>query len=437
MLTYEKSFWSHRHCVLGHARIYIQGLLKPDLRKNVENIAEDVPNGNVQNLQQFISSSKWDAREVMNQTALNADELLGHTTDACLLIDESGFPKKGKASVGVSRQWLGCVGKTDNGQVGVFSALCNGKRSQLVNTRLYLPDTWTNDEERCDRVGIPETERRFRTKEKLALEMVDEALEQNLRFGWVGADAGYGKGLGFMLDLEKKDLTFAVDVHSTQKIFLKRPHPDIPSKANIRGRMPTRHIVNEKSYRVDKWVASIADSQWEKIKVRDSTKGDLMYDVTCKRVYLWDKGMGTEVKRWWLVVRRNYESKKDYKYTFINANSKTPKNRLAYMQAQRYWVEHAFEVCKSDCGMGDYEVRSWDGWHHHMALSMMAQFFLLTEAVRNKKEHPLLSPRDVMILLTTFLPRKEPTVEDIIHEMESRHRQREKTRLSAINKQQN
>lgn len=430
MLTYENLFRSHRRPVLDHARCYIRGLLQPDLRKNVERIANDVPGGNVQNLQQFISSSKWDATAVMRQTALNADELLGHATDACLLIDESGFPKKGKGSVGVARQWLGCVGKTDNGQVGVFSALCNGRRSQLVNTRLYLPECWTDDAVRCERVGIPEAHRHFRTKEELALEMVDDAVEQGLRFGWVGADAGYGKGLRFMLGLEERNLKFAVDVHRNQRMFLQRPHPKIPSKKATRGRIPSRYTVEEKSIRVDEWVASVPEKQWERVKVRDSSKGDLVYEVLCRQIFVWDEELGATPKKWWLVVRRNAESKKDYKYTFINA----PKRRLAFMQAQRYWIEHAFEVCKSDCGMADYEVRSWTGWHHHIALSMMAQLFLLTEAIRNQEDTPLLSPRDIMLLLAVFLPQKKPSLSSVVEAMESRHRQREKTRLSAVKK---
>jgi SRSO17 transposase len=325
MLTYETFFRSHRRPVLDHARTYIRGLLQPDLRKNVERIANDVPGGNVQNLQQFVSSSKWDASAVMRQTALNANELLGHASDSCLLIDESGFPKKGKASVGVARQWLGCVGKTDNGQVGVFAGLCNGHHSQLVNARLYLPECWTDDVARCERVGIPEAHRRFRTKEELALELVDDAVEQGLRFGWVGADAGYGKGLSFMLALEQKNMTFAVDVHRNQMVFLNRPRPQIPDRKSSRGRTPSRYTVNENPVRVDEWAASVSERQWERIKTRDSTKGDLVYDVLCKRIFVWDEELGDKPRMWWLVVRRNAESKKDYKYTFINASSKTPK----------------------------------------------------------------------------------------------------------------
>lgn len=127
-----------------------------------------VPDGDVQNLHQFITSSKWSSSDAIERVALNADEMIGDPQKASLIIDESGFAKKGKHSVGVARQWFGCLGKTDNGQVGVYAALSNQNKVSLINARLYLPQCWIDDPERCKKAGIPQEHIRMRTHEELA-----------------------------------------------------------------------------------------------------------------------------------------------------------------------------------------------------------------------------------------------------------------------------
>ena len=162
-------------------------------RKNMLHMAEVVPEADARNLPQFLTHSKWDARAVMDHVAHEANKLLGDEHNACLLIDESAFPKQGKKSVGVARQWLGRLGKVDNGQVGVFGALCRDILAAPVDARLYLPKEWTDDPSRCTEAGIPESEQVFRTKDELAVEIISHARQQGLKFGWVAADAGYGK----------------------------------------------------------------------------------------------------------------------------------------------------------------------------------------------------------------------------------------------------
>jgi hypothetical protein len=151
-----------------------------------------VPESKSRNLQQFLTHSKWEHREVIDHVAQDADALLGDERDACFLIDESGFAKQRKRSVGVSRQWLGRLGKVDNGQVAVYGALANGQYVAPVDVRLYLPEEWVNDPIRCECAGVPEEERRFRTINELALEMVRHARKTGLRYGWVGAFVSAG-----------------------------------------------------------------------------------------------------------------------------------------------------------------------------------------------------------------------------------------------------
>jgi hypothetical protein len=192
--SYAEHFKSYRRDVSEKARQYASGLMQAGSRKNIYAISEVVPETDNRNLQQFITHSKWSAREVLDHVARDADELIGDGSDAALILDESGFAKQGKMSVGASRQYLGRLGKVDNGQVAVFGVLAKGRFATAIDTRLYLPKEWTDDAERCDKAGIPQSERVFKTKNQLALEIVEQARRNGVRFGWVGADAGYGSG---------------------------------------------------------------------------------------------------------------------------------------------------------------------------------------------------------------------------------------------------
>ena len=157
-------------------------------RKNIYAISEVVPNTDDRNLQQFITHSKWSAREVLDHVARDTDELIGDATQGALIIDESGFAKQGKMSVGASRQYLGRLGKVDNGQVAVFGVLAKGRFATAIDTRLYLPKEWTDDVERCNKASIPESERVFKTKNQLALEIARTGPSQ-----WSAIWLGWGR----------------------------------------------------------------------------------------------------------------------------------------------------------------------------------------------------------------------------------------------------
>jgi SRSO17 transposase len=422
--TFENIFVSYRKNVLDKARLYLFGIARKGLRKNMSQIANRVPLATPDNLQNFISDSSWCAHEVMDQVALQVNEKIGDAHEACLLIDESGIAKKGDKSVGVARQWLGSEGKVDNGQVGVFAALCKGTDASLVNARLYLPEEWTNDPERCRKAGVPEEFLDFKTKDEIALEMVQHARNIGVEFGWVGADAGYGKGLTFMKKLDTMGETFVVDIHSDFNIFLKPVKPYLPTKdESTRGRTPTRYCVDHKPIRVDEWAKRQPQSAWKKQTIRESAKGYLVYEYLTTLCRVWEKDTQT-VYLWHLIVRRNPETKSDYKYSLSNENQDVSIERLAFMQGQRYWVERTFEDAKGQCGMADYEVRGWKAWHHHMALVLLAQSFLLDERILNRDEIPLLTCADLVELLGATLPTNSHSVDAIAKAMELRHEKR-------------
>jgi SRSO17 transposase len=193
---FGKHFRRWTRSVAPQAWQYLQGLMQAR-RKNMERMEEVVPDCDYQSLQHFLSNSEWDARAVLDQVAVEADRHLGGSADSCLLIDESSFQKKGEKSVGVARQWCGRLGKVENCQVAVFAALTQGPSSTLIDTRLYLPKAWTDDPKRCRAAGVPKLNIVLKSKADLAFEMVVRARQNGVRFGWVGADGGYGKDLPF------------------------------------------------------------------------------------------------------------------------------------------------------------------------------------------------------------------------------------------------
>ena len=403
-------------------------------KKNIERMEERVLGSDQQQMNHMLTDSEWDHRAVIDQVALEANRWLGGHHNSCLLIDESGFRKSGKHSVGVARQWCGRWGKVDNCQVGVFAALGRGNRATLVDERLYLPGRWVEDPARCRGAGIPKQARVLKTKVQLALEMVAHQANQGVRFAWVGADGLYGKDPAFLRGVDAMDKVFVADVHCDQRVYLDDPQPVLKKKKGKRGRNPTRLEAQTPAVRVDEWKKQQPEAAWKRVKIRDSTYGELEVEVLHRRVWLWD-GEESQAQHWHLIVRREVDAQQTIKYTLSNALPDTKLQRLAEMQAQRFWVERAFQDGKSECGMADYQVRKWQAWHHHMALVFMAMLFMLEERIRAVETYPLLSCSDIEELLRHFLPKRAVIKEDVIVQMEKRHEKRLATIQHAYRKQ--
>src|ERR1044071_2708573 len=233
--SFSRHFQRGTRSVSLQAQHYLQGLMQAS-RKNIERMEEVVPGCDYQSLQHFISHSELDVRAILDQVASEADRHLGGSADSCLLLDESAFAKKGDQSVGVARQWSGRLGKVDNCQVAVFACLTQGTSSTLIDTRLYLPKEWTQDPRRCRAARIPPCESVFKSKADLALEMVQGARKNGVRFSWVGVDGGYGKEPAFLRRLEDCGEVFVAEIHKSQQIYLAHPVPRIPEKRSTGGR---------------------------------------------------------------------------------------------------------------------------------------------------------------------------------------------------------
>jgi SRSO17 transposase len=401
----------------------------------MERMEEIVVDTNYEALQQFISSSPWDERKVFNRVALEADKLIGGTGQTGLLIDETCFAKKGKMSVGVSRQWNGRLGKTENSQVAVFGALSAGERAILVDTEFFLSEPWISDFERCRRAGVPLERCVHKTKVDLAWEIVERQRELGVRFDYVCTDGLYGNSGPFVRRLDDEGIIFVVHVHSDQLVYLEDPQPFVPPRKSCRGSAPTKLQAQTEPIRVDNLLSQLEEKDFERIMVRETTKANLEVDAYRRDVWVWDNEEES-ARKWTLYIRKDVASPEQIKYCLTNATPDTPTLTIARMESQRFWIERSFEDAKSQVGMAQYQVRGWMAWHHHMALVMMAMLFMTKHRMLHKDDVPLLSCYDIKVMLAHFLPEKAETIEDIIRQMEVRHKKRRAATASARKRRQ-
>jgi hypothetical protein len=208
----------------------------------------------------------------------------------------------------------------------------------------------------------------------------------------------------------------------------------VPKRRSPRGKAPSRRVARTPSLRIDRWAADQPESAWKKVALRESTKGTLAVEVLHRRVWLWD-GEESSAPCWRLVVRREMGSPQEIKYSLSNAPEATTSERLAFQQGQRYWVEQALRNAKSEVGMGDYQLRLWAGWHHHMAMVMLAMLFMFEVRREPKKDLSRLSCHDVAEVLRVLLPRANVSYDDIFRQLRERHRRRQASIDSAYEQQ--
>ena len=410
----------------GHARHYLTGLPGTLRRKNLGRMGEEVPGSDYQGLQHFLSDSPWGHGPLMAQVAGEAARQLSGRRGGALYIDETSFVKKGTASVGVQRQYCGRPGKLENCQVGVFASLGCGERAALVDFRLFLPESWAADPGRCERAKVPPEERRHRTKCELALEMIRQARSRGLGYQWIGGDEVYGNNRELTDALDAMAEVYLMDVSKDLRVWEQKPEVRAPEREARRGR-PRGGLEEAKKRCGYQSVSALAQKHFEKqgrlVGLRPSTRGQLRYRLWAARVWLWGGGRDA-ARECWLVVRQ--EADGTFNHSLSNAGGQTSLERLGHMQAQRYFIERAFQDAKSEPGLAHYEVRGWRGWHHHMALCCLAQLFCLRARARHRQEHPLLSVRDIVELLAYYLPRKHRDEAGVIAAMRARHAARHK-----------
>jgi SRSO17 transposase len=405
------------------AKQYMQGQLQYQRSGNMVQFEKVVPDSDHQSLQHFASNSPWEDEPILDDVCKTVSERIGDAEHASIHIDESGLPKQGDDSVGVARQHCGRLGKVANCQMGVFLGYTANSHRMLLDKRLYLPAKWASDKKRREKCGVPE-DIGFQTKAHLGLELIHKAQERDIPFAWIGMDSYYGQQEWLLADLETQDLLYIADIPCDTRVWLELPRTRIPARKGNRGRKPTKLKADSQPTRVDQIASALEQSQWTRMYIRDTERGQLWSWLVFLRVYpVRDQLPGPET---WLILRKD-EGEKKLKYQFCNAPSDTPLERLAEMSHSRYWMERAIQDAKGEAGLADYELRSWRGWHHHMTMTILAMLFLLELQLDWQSKAPNLTIQDVREILEVILPKRKITPEEMLKIIQQKH----KARLSA------
>jgi SRSO17 transposase len=350
---------------------YLRGLLVGgDDRRNAENLAEHVEGATPRALQRFLSDAPWSAERVIEYLQEDIAPLL-EEPDAVFVVDETGFAKQGTQSVGVARQYSGTLGKVGNAQVGVFLGYASSRGHALVDARLYLPEEWTDDPDRCRAAGVPD-DVGFATKPALALAMVRQARARgHLQARWVTGDAVYGGNPAFRDALDGDGLWYVLEAPSTTGVCpVTGPAPTTSLEG---GRWRRREDLGRPTT-LGELAAGLADHQWQTLTIGLGAQGPRAYQFAHQRVRDFRAGvLGDELTA---VFRRNLDGS-ELKLYLTNAPPGVPLLLLGQVASRRWTIETGFEQAKTEIGLDEYEVRGWRGWHHHIALALLAGLFLL------------------------------------------------------------
>jgi len=330
------------------AMVYLRGLLSPAERKNSWQLAEVSGDATPYGLQHLLRRALWNAEAVRDELRIY---MVDHLRDpeAVLVIDETGFLKKGRHSAGVARQYSGTAGKIDNCQIGVFVAYASRHGQALLDRELYLPEGWTADPTRCRQAGIPE-DRRFATKPALAQQMLARALAAGVPAAWVTGDSVYGDDRRLRLWLEDQPQAYVLAVSGKEYVWL-----------------------DGRQRQVKTLLAALPAKGWSRLSAGDGAKGPRWYD------WYW-LPLAAPLEPGWgrrLLVRRSLSDPTDLTAYVVFAPQDTPLEEVVRVAGTRWTIESGFEAAKSEVGLDHYEVRSWTGWYRHITLAMWALALLV------------------------------------------------------------
>ena len=324
------------------ARAYVRGLLAPLERKNGWQLAEAAGDATPDGVQDFLARAQWDADAVRDDLRAYVVEHFGDP-GAVLVLDETGFVKKGTKSVGVQRQYSGTAGRIENCQVGVFLAYASRHGYAFLDRALYLPEPWAADAARRTAAGVPR-DVAFTTKPKLGRAMLERALAAGVPCAWVTADSVYGSDSTLRRWLEAQSLAYVLAVTSGQHLALDR---------------------------VDDWIADVPADAWQRLSAGDGAKGPRLYD--------WAYVPYTGAPAGWragLLARRSIAKPNEIAYYLTQAPDATTLADLVRVAGTRWTIEAGFEATKGEVGLDQYEVRGWTGWHRHITLALLAHAYL-------------------------------------------------------------
>ena len=291
------------------------------------------------------------------------------------VLDGSDFPKQGRKSVGVARQYCGRLGKVANCQAGMFLAYVSPLGRALVEKRLYLPKSWISDPGRCAGAGVPEAGRGYRSKTELALELLERALQLgHLRAEWVAGDDAFGMSPFFRDGLAALGMRYVLDVPGSTPVWPLEPEWTSPEYQGF-GRPRKPKLGDGQRQTMEQRRDELPDEAWREITVAQGSQGPRTYRFSAQRVRATKQGKpGEEI---WALYRQNLDGSEP-RYYLSNAPEDTTLETLAYVGGSRWRIETEFQTEKSDVGLDEYETRTWPGWHRHMAMCLLGGAFLLS-----------------------------------------------------------
>jgi len=386
LVEFHQQFHAHfgriEHQRLGLA--YISGLMSNCQAKSVEPIAlEFLDKSSVRSLQMFMKNYRWDHQGIQSAHQSMLAQMISRP-DGMMTVDSSEFPKKGKESVGVARQYCGALGKVENCQSGVFVGYSSDTGYGLLNSQLYMPESWFSKEQQQRRkANLVPQELVFKTKQQIAVELIEQVMATgDFPTRWLGCDATFGTDIDFLNGLPS-DLYYFADIRCDTLVFTKKPRIGLPPYKG-RGRRPSKLKVLAGQPKV-KSVSDIAASKrlcWKSVIVAEGAKGPIVAKVARIQVYLARDGLPVG-DRQWLFLRKNTDGQ--IKYAISNAPKQIPFAELIKASTMRWPIEQCFQEGKGQLGMDYYEHRSWPAWHRHMIYVFLALHFLLRMRLKFKK----------------------------------------------------
>ena len=344
------------------ALAYLRGLLGPVERKNGWQLAEQAGEATPDGMQHLLARADWDADQVRDDLRAYVVEHLGDA-QAVLVVDETGFVKKGTKSVGVQRQYSGTAGRIENCQIGVFLAYASAKGRTFLDRELYLPKEWATDRARRQEAAVPATVE-FRTKPQLARAMLERAFDAGGPCAWVTGDEIYGGDRRLRLWLEERQVPHVLAVKSTEPLWTRTTWRQVAAKM---------------------LAAEIPATDWERLSAGEGTKGPRVYDWA--RVPI--RALPEPGWDYWLLVRRSIADPTEVAYYVCFCPAGTPLGELVRVAGTRWAIEESFESAKGEVGLDHYEVRRWPGWYRHITLALLAHAYLtVTRAAAVEKGGP-------------------------------------------------
>jgi SRSO17 transposase len=369
------------------AQVYLRGLLLEGRRKSCQPMAERLPEGDEQCLQQFLNQSPWAWEPMREAVAQRMTRALGE--GGCWIVDDTGFPKQGSHSVGVARQYSGTLGKRGNCQIGVSLSYVTAGGAMPLEWALYLPKEWTDDRPRAARVGVP-AEVVFQTKWQLALGLMDRVLTWGVSPPEVVVvDAGYGNITEFRQGLAERGLCWVAEVESTLVAWTRPQRRQQPARQA--GQMGRPRVPKYRNAPVPASLKAIAlalpRSAWRKVTWREGSKGKMSSRFARLRVqpaHGWQRGK-EELPLVWLLSEWPEKAKAPTKYWLSDLPEDTSTRALVRWAKSRWAVEMNYRELKDHLGLDHFEGRGWAGWHHHVTMVMLAFAFVLSERLRRRK----------------------------------------------------